>query len=192
MLLHELLLSALYIFCGEHLLCSRLRPSISMLRLGTVEELQRIVAQIRAEWPEVKITVRGDSGFCRDEIMSWCEGNEIDYVFGFAKNERLKAIIASELQQAQSLYEETKKPARVFKDFRYETRESWTREPACRRESRTFGQGIESRFIVTSIGKERIDARTLYEGLYCGRVRWRTASRSNSSGCSRIGRAPEK
>jgi hypothetical protein len=127
------------------------------------------VAQIRAEWPEVKITVRGDSGFCRDEIMSWCEGNEIDYVFGFAKNERLKAIIASELQQAQSLYEETKKPARVFKDFRYETRESWTRERRVVAKAEHLDKGSNPRFIVTSIGKERIDARTLYEGLYCGR-----------------------
>jgi hypothetical protein len=159
----------LYIFCGEHLLCSRLRPSNIDASAGTVEELQRIVAQIRAEWPEVKITVRGDSGFCRDEIMSWCEGNEIDYVFGFAKNERLKAIIASELQQAQSLYEETKKPARVFKDFRYETRESWTRERRVVAKAEHLDKGSNPRFIVTSIGKERIDARTLYEGLYCGR-----------------------
>jgi hypothetical protein len=159
----------LYIFSGEHLLCARLRSSNIDASAGTVEELQRIVAQIRSAWPQVKITIRGDSGFCRDEIMAWCEGNEIDYVFGFAKNERLKAIIASELQQAQSLYEETQKPARVFKDFRYETRDSWTRERRVVAKAEHLDKGSNPRFIVTSLGKERIEARTLYEQLYCGR-----------------------
>jgi hypothetical protein len=159
----------LYIFSGENLLCARLRSSNIDASAGTVEELQRIVAQIRSAWPQVKITIRGDSGFCRDEIMAWCEGNEIDYVFGFAKNERLKAIIASELQQAQSLYEETQKPARVFKDFRYETRDSWTRERRVVAKAEHLDKGSNPRFIVTSLGKERIEARTLYEQLYCGR-----------------------
>jgi hypothetical protein len=159
----------LYIFSGEHLLCARLRSSNIDASAGTVEELQRIVAQIRSAWPQVKITIRGDSGFCRDEIMAWCEGNEIDYVFGFAKNERLKAIIASELQQAQSLYEETQKPARVFKDLRYETRDSWTRERRVVAKAEHLDKGSNPRFIVTSLGKERIEARTLYEQLYCGR-----------------------
>jgi len=159
----------LYIFCGEHLLCARLRPSNIDASTGTVEELQGIVARIRTAWPQVRITVRGDSGFCRDEIMAWCEANAIDYVFGFAKNERLKAIIAVELQQAQLLYEQTQKPARVFKDFRYETRESWTRERRVVAKAEHLDKGANPRFIVTSIGKERIDARTLYEELYCGR-----------------------
>lgn len=159
----------LYIFCGEHLLCARLRPSNIDGSAGTVEELARIVVQIRVAWPQVKITVRGDSGFCRDEIMTWCEANGIDYVFGFAKNERLKAIIAVEAQQAQLLYEQTQKPARVFKDFRYETRESWTRERRVVAKAEHLDKGANPRFVVTSIGTERIDARTLYEGLYCGR-----------------------
>ncbi len=159
----------LYIFCGEHLLCARLRPSNIDGSAGTVEELARIVSQIRVAWPQVKITVRGDSGFCRDEIMTWCEANGIDYVFGFAKNERLKAIIAVEAQQAQLLYEQTQKPARVFKDFRYETRESWTRERRVVAKAEHLDKGANPRFVVTSIGTERIDARTLYEGLYCGR-----------------------
>jgi hypothetical protein len=97
----------LYIFCGESLLCARLRPSNIDASEGTVEELERIVGQIRSAWPEVNIVVRGDSGFCRDSIMTWCEAQKIDYVFGFAKNERLKAMIAEELQQAQQQYEET-------------------------------------------------------------------------------------
>jgi hypothetical protein len=159
----------LYIFCGEHLLCARLRPSNIDASAGTVDELKRIVGQIRAAWPQVRITVRGDSGFCRDEIMAWCEANAIDYVLGFAKNERLKTIIAAELQQAQLLYEQTQKPARVFKDFRYETRESWTRERRVVAKAEHLDKGANPRFVVTSIGKERMDARTLYEELYCGR-----------------------
>ena len=113
----------LYIFCEEFLLCARLRPSNIDASEGTIEELERIVGQIRSAWPGVKIIVRGDSGFCRDQIMSWCEAREIGYVFGLAKNERLKAMIEAELKQAQQLYEETHKAVRVFKDFRYRTLE---------------------------------------------------------------------
>ena len=159
----------LYIFCGEFLLCARLRPSNIDASEGTVEELKRIVGQIRHAWPGVKIVVRGDSGFCRDGIMSWCEAQKIDYVFGFAKNERLKAIIAEELQQAQALYEETKKAARVFKDFRYETRESWDRERRVVGKAEYLDKGANPRFIVTSIEMQPMDARALYEGMYCER-----------------------
>ena len=159
----------LYIFCGEFLLCARLRPSNIDASEGTVEELERIVEQIRSRWPAVKIIVRGDSGFCRDSIMTWCEARQIDYVFGFAKNERLKAMIAAELQQARQLYEETKKAARVFKDFRYETRESWTRERRVIGKAEHLDKGANPRFVVTSIDAQVMDGRTLYERLYCAR-----------------------
>jgi Transposase DDE domain group 1 len=159
----------LYIFCGEFLLCARLRPSNIDASEGTVEELERIVGQIRNAWPGVKIVVRGDSGFCRDEIMSWCEAQRIDYVFGLAKNERLKAVIAEEMQRAQELYQATRKAARVFKDFRYETRESWTRERRVVAKAEHLDKGANPRFVVTSIGLEQIDAQTLYEQSYCGR-----------------------
>jgi hypothetical protein len=159
----------LYIFCGEFLLCARLRPSNIDASEGTVEELERIVSQIRSTWPEVRITVRGDSGFCRNEIMSWCEAQNIEYIFGFAKNERLKAIIAEELQQAQQLYEETGKGARVFKDFCYQTLHSWTHERRVVAKAEYLDKGANPRFVVTSIKKEQMDARTLYEQLYCGR-----------------------
>ena len=79
----------LYIFCGEELLCARLRPA-DIDGAGGVEELERIVQQIRQAWPEVRIIVRGDSGFCREELMRWCEENGVDYVLGLAKNDRLK------------------------------------------------------------------------------------------------------
>jgi hypothetical protein len=159
----------LYIFCGEFLLCARLRSSNIDAPEGTTEELERIVGQIRSRWPAVKIIVRGDSGFCRDGIMTWCEARQIDYVFGFAKNERLKAMIASELEQARRLYEETKKAARVFKDFRYETRETWTRERRVIGKAEHLDKGSNPRFVVTSIDAQRMDGRTLYERLYCAR-----------------------
>jgi hypothetical protein len=159
----------LYIFCGEFLLCARLRPSNIDASEGSVEELERIVKQIRDTWPEVKITVRGDSGFCREKIMKWCEGNDIDYVFGLAKNERLKAIIDKELQQARQLYEETEKPARVYKDFYYETLKSWSRERRVVAKAEYLDKGSNPRFVVTSIERQWMDKAILYEKLYCGR-----------------------
>ena len=117
----------LYIFCGDLLLGVRLRPSNLDASAGCVNELQRIVAQIRQAWPQVKITLRGDSGFCREELMAWCEQEGVDYVLGLAKNERLKAEIVSEQEQAAAEYAQTGKAARVFKEFAYQTRESWWR-----------------------------------------------------------------
>jgi hypothetical protein len=159
----------LYIFSGEFLLCARLRPSNIDASEGTVEELKRIVGQIRSAWPGVKIIVRGDSGFCRDGIMTWCEEHGIDYVFGLAKNERLKAMIVEELQQAKEQYEQTKEASRVFKDFRYQTLESWTQERRVVAKAEHLDKGSNPRFIVTSIERERIEAATLYEQLYCAR-----------------------
>jgi hypothetical protein len=159
----------LYIFCGEYLLCARLRSSNIDASEGTVEELKRIIGQIREAWPRVRIVVRADSGFCRDSIMTWCEANHIDYVFGLAKNERLQAILSEELQQAQALYEATRTAARVFKDFRYETRESWSRERRVVGKAEHLDKGANPRFVVSSIGVEEMDARTLYEQLYCAR-----------------------
>ena len=92
----------LYIFCGEFLLCARLRSSNIDASAGSVEELQRIVAQIRSAWPQVRIVVRGDSGFCREELMAWCEANRVEYLLGLAKNERLKAEIAKEMEEAKA------------------------------------------------------------------------------------------
>ena len=159
----------LYIFCGEFLLCARLRPSNIDASEGTMEELQRIVGQIRSAWPGVKIVVRGDSGFCRDGIMTWCEEHGIDFVFGLAKNERLKAMIAEELQQAQAQYEQTREASRVFKDFRYQTLESWTRDRRVVAKAEHLDKGSNPRFVVTSMQVERMEARTLYEQLYCAR-----------------------
>jgi hypothetical protein len=159
----------LYIFCGEHLLCARLRPSNIDASAGSREELERIVAQIRQTWPEVKITLRGDSGFCREELMVWCEQNRVDYVLGLAKNERLKAEITPELQQAAAVYAATGQAARVFKEFVYQTRESWSRARRVIGKAEHLEKGANPRFVVTSLLPEAWEARALYEELYCAR-----------------------
>ena len=160
----------LYIFWGEYLLCARLRVASEDPASGVRQELERIVRKLRVAWPEVRIIVRGDSGFCRDEIMSYCEHNEkIDYVLGLAKNRRLNKQIEAEMAQAQQLQQQTHKAARVFKDFRYRTRKSWSCERRVVGKAEYLAKGANPRFIVTSIASEEKDARTLYEDFYCAR-----------------------
>src|SRR3954449_1054471 len=118
----------LYIFCGDHLLCARLRPADIDACAGSVKHLERIVGQVRRAWPGVKIVVRGDSGFCREEIMAWCEADGVDYVLGLAKNTRLAAAIAAELDQVRERFDSTRQPARAFAELRYRTRETRGRE----------------------------------------------------------------
>jgi hypothetical protein len=160
----------LYIFSGEHLLCARLRQANEDPASGVLPELSRIVEQIRAVWPEVRIIVRGDSGFCRDEIMRYCEYNrQLDYVFGLAKNSRLIKAIETEMAQAQQIHQSTQQPARVFKDFRYRTRKSWSCERRVVGKAEYLGKGENPRFIVTSMASEEKEARELYEDFYCAR-----------------------
>ena len=166
----------LYIFAGEHLLCARLRPSNIDASAGALEEVARIVAQLRAAWPAVRITLRADSGFCRDALMTWCETHTVDYVFGLAKNARLIALIADELQAAATTCTETKQPARVFADLTYQTLDSWScaRRVVAKAEQLTpttdDGEGKRNpRFVVTSRPIAQGDARTLYETVYCAR-----------------------
>jgi hypothetical protein len=160
----------LYIFCGEYLLCARLRVASEDPASGVRQELERIVKKLRVAWPQVRIIVRGDSGFCRDEIMSYCEQHEkVDYVLGLAKNSRLNQQIEAEMAQAQQLQQESGQAARVFKDFRYRTRKSWSCERRVVGKAEYLAKGENPRFIVTSISSEEKDARTLYEDFYCAR-----------------------
>src|SRR5438552_1920077 len=159
----------LYIFSGEHLLCARLRRSNIDGAEGAIEELTRIVGQIRQVWAEVKIIIRADSGFCRDDLMSWCENNQIDYVLGLAKNERLKKEIAEEMKQAEAQFGQTQQPARVFKDFRYQTLNSWSRERRVIGKAEWMEKGANPRFVVTSLPLECMDGRAIYEDFYCAR-----------------------
>jgi len=159
----------LYIFCGGHLLCARLRPSDIDASAGSVKELDRIVRQIRSEWPDVRIIIRGDSGFCREPIMSWCQLNGVDYVLGLAKNERLKKEIVEQMQQAKELYEQSSRAARVYKDFEYQTLESWSKARRVVGKAEYLPKGENPRFVVTSLSRAEFDARTLYEQQYCAR-----------------------
>ena len=160
----------LYIFWGEYLLCARLRVASEDPASGVRQELERIVKKLRGAWPEVRIIVRGDSGFCRDEIMRYCERSErIDYVLGLAKNRRLNKEIQAEMAHAQQLHKATQQSARVFKDFRYRTRQSWSCERRVVGKAEYLAKGENPRFIVTSIASEEKEARTLYEDFYCAR-----------------------
>jgi len=160
----------LYIFSGEHLLCARLREADQDGAAGTLDELKRIVAQLRAHWPEVKLILRGDSGFCREEIMHWCESEDgkIDYILGLAKNDRLKETVTSAMAEAKAQYEATEQPARVYKDFTYQTRKSWSAERRVVGKAEYIGKE-NPRFVVTTLSRERYDAKSLYETLYCAR-----------------------
>lgn len=159
----------LYIFCGEHLLCARLRTAGRDGAAGTVDELARIVERIRSSWPKTRIIVRGDGGFCRDDLMVWCEAHRVDYVLGVPKNSRLKVLIAEEMAQARSQYEATEVAARVFKDFRYRTRKSWACERRVIGKAEYLARGENPRFVVTTLSTEDWEARGLYEDLYCAR-----------------------
>jgi len=117
----------LYIFAGDQLLCARLRPADQDGAAGAVEEVARIVQQVRQRWPRVQIIVRADSGFCREELMSWCEQQGVDYILGVARNERLHTLLAPQMRKAQQQAEATGKAARVFTEFLYRTRKSWSR-----------------------------------------------------------------
>jgi hypothetical protein len=159
----------LYIFCADHLLCARLRPSNIDASEGSVDELDRIVKQIRAAWPEVRIAIRGDSGFCREDIMNWCEANDVHYILGLAKNSRLKKAIEDELALAKKEYGETGKAARVFKDFTYQTLKSWGRSRRVVGKAEHLAKGANPRFVVTSFTGDDYDGRELYEEIYCAR-----------------------
>lgn len=159
----------LYIFCGDHLLCARLRPSDIDASAGSVEELEPIVARIREQWPDVEIEIRADSGFCREGIMAWCEGNGVRFVLGLAKNKRLRAAIADAMEQAKGRFEDTGEPARVFEDFRYRTLDSWSRERRVIGKAEYLAKGENPRFVVTNLTPEEMDARALYEHEYCAR-----------------------
>lgn len=159
----------LYILCGEFVLCARLRSSNLDASAGSLEEVQRIVAQVRAKWPQVQIVLRGDGGFSRDVLMSWCDDNGVDYVFGLAKNKRLLKIIGRQLQEARQLFQRSQKAARVFSEFSYQTRQSWKRERRVVAKAEHLDKGANPRFVVTSLSQEQFPTRALYEELYCAR-----------------------
>jgi hypothetical protein len=159
----------LYIFAGDQLLCARLRAADQDASAGSIEEVERIVAQIRQSWPQVSIVLRADSGFCREELMHWCEENKVEYVFGLARNERLKKQIQAEMVQAHTWHQTTGKAARVFTEFLYQTRKSWSHPRRVVAKAEYLEKGDNPRFVVTSLSAERWAAQPLYEDFYCAR-----------------------
>jgi hypothetical protein len=159
----------LYVFCGRHLLVSKLRRSNIDAAAGSVAEMARVVGQIRRRWPRVRILLRADSGFCREDLMAWCEAHGVDYLFGLARNDRLTAEISSELVEAQTESERTGKPARRFKDFTWSTLKSWSRSRRVVAKAEWTGGDSNPRFIVTSLSRKEAEARYLYEKVYCAR-----------------------
>jgi hypothetical protein len=159
----------LYIFCGGDLLCAKLRPSNIDASAGAVKEVERIVRQIRQRWGKVRIILRGDSGFCREEIMAWCESNKVEYVLGLAKNSRLREAIECELKLVEEQCEETGRAARMYKELQYKTLTSWTRTRRVVGKAEHLAKGSNPRFVVTSLDENEWDSRSLYEDLYCAR-----------------------
>jgi Transposase DDE domain group 1 len=159
----------LYIFCGTHVLCARLRESNQDASAGALAEVERIVSQVRGRWGQVQIILRADSGFAREELMSWCEAHGVDYVFGLARNARLQRALGGELMQAKAQFEQSGQAERVFKDFDYTTRKSWSRPRRVIGKAEHLAKGANPRFIVTSLSREESTAQALYEELYCAR-----------------------
>jgi hypothetical protein len=159
----------LYIFCGEHLLCARLRPADLDGSAGSVKQLDRIISRIRRSWPQVRIILRADSGFCREPIMAWCERQDVDYILGLATNPRLKREVAAALVQARQQFEQTQQASRVFVEFQYQTLDSWSRARRVVAKAEYLANGENPRFVTTSISAEELAAAVLYERHYCAR-----------------------
>ena len=159
----------LYIFCGRHLLAAKLRRSNIDAAAGSVEEMTRLISQIRTRWPRVRILLRADSGFCREALMAWCEANRVDYVFGLARNDRLAGEINAEMAAARTEAEANGKAAHRFKDFRWSTLDSWSRTRRVIGKAEWTQDKANPRFIVTSLPKTPAAAKALYETIYCAR-----------------------
>lgn len=162
----------LYIFCAEHLLLARLRPGWVDGPEGSVDELERIVAQIRQRWPNVHIIVRGDSAFAREEIMHWAEQTPgVDYVFGLAKNPRLERQLERTTFWARARRTLTGGTAREFDELSYQTLDSWSRPRRVIGKAEVSAAGDNPRFVVTSLEPQHSykEAQEIYEQLYCAR-----------------------
>jgi hypothetical protein len=180
----------LYIFCGRHLLAAKLRGSNIDASAGALEEVARMVAQIRRRWPKTRILLRGDSGFARETLMAWCEANRVDFLFGLARNERLEAALKDELVQASldSLRAGQRRAASRTSCGRRSTAGAATAASLPRRRSHAAKPTLASSSprssperLMRNISTRRSTARV---------ARWRTASRNASSICSPIAHQP--
>jgi hypothetical protein len=159
------------VFCGRHLLLARQRRANVAGSDCAVEEVARIVAQVRQKWPRVRIILRADSGFSNAPLTRWCEANRVDYVFGLARNRHLETVLEQPLAEAKRQCVMSGKPARVFGDFPYRTIDSWSRARRVVGKAAHTPEGANPRFVVTSLKRTRsaYDARSLYQDLYCAR-----------------------
>jgi len=159
----------LYVFCGDFCLAAVLRRSDIDASEGAAFCLSRLIEPIRKAWPSVRIIVRGDSAFARDRIMAFCGEVGIDYVFGLAKNARLKRMVAPWMEERRRKALIRGKPARRYKNFWYRTLNSWSKKRRVVAKIEHLGSKANPRFVVTSVGREELGAWRLYEDLYCQR-----------------------
>src|SRR2546421_7785285 len=159
----------LYVFCGRHLLVAKLRSADMDAAAGAVEEVARVIARIRARWPRTRILLRADSGFAREDLMAWCEGNGVDFLFGLARNERLVAEIATELDLVAAKSRRSGRPERRFKTFMWTTRRTWSRRRRVVAKAEWTKGEANPRFVVTSLRRDESEAKYVYEKVYCAR-----------------------
>jgi len=159
----------LYVFCGRDLLVAKLRRADQDAAAGAVEEVARVIARIQARWPRTRILLRADSGFARDDLMSWCEANGVDFLFGLQQNVRLVAAIKDELARAETKSRRTGKPERCFKSFMWMTRGTWSRSRRVVAKAEWTKDEANPRFVVTSLRRAACKTRDLYEKVYCAR-----------------------
>ncbi len=155
----------LYVFCGEHLLCGYLRPSNIDASKHSRGVVKLLVEKIRQRWPKVRITLRGDSGFCRWRLMRWCEKHGVNYIFGLARNSRLEKLSGKLQQQAEAEYQATGEKQRLFGEFLYAAG-SWDRERRVIAKAERLPKGANPRYLVTNLEGE---AQQLYDEVYCAR-----------------------
>lgn len=159
----------LYVFCGQDLLCATLRQANQDAAAGALDELKRLVLRLRQHWPHVKLLLRADSGFCREEIMAWCEANHVDFLLGLARNRRLEALIAPAMEKSRRKFLTTRRAQRRFVTFRYQTRKSWSKARRVIAKAEYLEKGPNPRFVVTSLPLAETTPKDLYEKVYCAR-----------------------
>jgi Transposase DDE domain group 1 len=155
----------LYVFCGQQLLCAYLRPSRIDAAQHCAAILKLLVRRLRQAWPDVRIIFRGDSGFCRQRVINWCERSGVHYIIGLARNPRLEAQVEFAQLALQDDYERTGHKQRLIDEFSYAA-QSWPRERRVITRLEWGEQGHNPRFIVTNL---QGDAGALYDDLYCQR-----------------------
>lgn len=160
----------LYVFCGEHLLAAHLQTADGNANRDVIAVLGAIVSRLRRAWPRVRILVRGDSGFCREELMAWCEARGHRFVLGMARNKRVQREVADALAEAERLHEASGRSERVFRDFEWSTTKSWSRSRRVVAKAEYLSGGKNNpRFVVTNLPRHSWSAKRLYEELYCAR-----------------------